>query len=118
MRSMKHHQPWLALAKAFALAFVCGLSASSAFAAEQPGGIEEVIVTARQQNETLQDVPVTITAFTEADLDKYNITTLIDASTMVPNLLIFQGGSGNGSNLYLRGVGGSPSAPPSINPSH
>ena len=94
-------------AHAAALALACGLSAASVFAAEQPKGIEEIIVTARQQSETLQDVPVTITAFTEADLDKYNITNLIDASTMVPNLLIFQGGSGNGSNLYLRGVGSS-----------
>ena len=57
-------------AQVAALALACGLSAASAFAAEQSKGIEEVIVTARQQSESLQDVPVTITAFTEADLDK------------------------------------------------
>lgn len=69
--------------------------------------IEEVIVTARQQAESLQDVPVTVAAFTEEDLDRYNIATLSEASKLVPNFQINHGGSGNGSNLYLRGVGSS-----------
>ncbi len=69
--------------------------------------IEEIIVTARQQAETLQDVPVTIAAFTEQDLDRYNITNLVDAAKMVPNMVIAHGGSGNGSSLRLRGIGSS-----------
>ena len=69
--------------------------------------IEEIIVTARQQQETLQDVPVTIAALTEADLDRYNITNLVDAAKMVPNMVISPGGSGNGSSLRLRGIGSS-----------
>ncbi|MCZ6640768.1 MAG: TonB-dependent receptor [Gammaproteobacteria bacterium] len=69
--------------------------------------IEEIIVTARQQSETLRDVPVTVTVFTEDDLDRYNINTLTDASKLVPNFQINHGGSGNGSNLFLRGVGSS-----------
>ncbi|HEX7034186.1 MAG TPA: TonB-dependent receptor [Pseudomonadales bacterium] len=73
----------------------------------EPRVIEEVIVTARQQQETLQDVPVAIAALTEQDLDRYNITTLTDASTLVPNFMVFQGGSGNGSNVILRGIGSS-----------
>ena len=75
--------------------------------AQQTGYIEEVIVTARQQEETLQDVPVTIAALTENDLDRYNITTLVDAAKMVPNMVVSHGGSGNGSNLRLRGIGSS-----------
>ena len=77
----------------------------SAFAEEEL--IEEIIVTARQQAETLQDVPVTIAALTEEDLDRYNITSLVDAAKMVPNMVIAPGGSGNGSNLRLRGIGSS-----------
>ena len=69
--------------------------------------IEEIIVRARQKEETLQDVPVTVAAFTEEDLQRYAITTLIDAAKLVPNFRIHHGGSGNGSNLYLRGVGSS-----------
>ncbi len=78
---------------------------ATVFADEQV--IEEIIVTARQQAETLQDVPVTIAAFTEADLDRYNITNLVDAAKMVPNMVIAQQGSGNGSSLRLRGIGSS-----------
>ena len=87
--------------------FIPAVMAADANPPVPPKVIEEMIVTARQKNETLQDVPVTITAFSENDLDRYNVTNLIEASTLVPNLLIFQGGSGNGSNLYLRGVGSS-----------
>ncbi len=49
--------------------------------------LEEIIVTARQTEETLQDVPVTIAAFTEEDLDRYNIINLVDAGKMVPNMI-------------------------------
>jgi len=89
--------------KATALAVLAGLGAP----AYANSVIEEITVTARQQSETLQDVPVTIAAMTEADLDRYNITNLVDAAKMVPNMLIAPGGSGNGSNLRLRGVGSS-----------
>ncbi len=69
--------------------------------------IEEIIVTARQQAETLQDVPVTVAALTEEDLDRYNISTLSEASELIPNFMVFHGGSGNGSNIILRGIGSS-----------
>ena len=74
---------------------------------DQSNVIEEIIVTALQQVESLQDVPVTIAAMTEEDLDRYNITTLVDAAKMVPNMRINHGGSGNGSSLTLRGIGSS-----------
>ena len=75
--------------------------------ADDDSGMEEIIVTARQQSEGLQDVPVTIAALTEEDLDRYNITSLVDAAKMVPNMVINHGGSGNGSSLRLRGIGSS-----------
>ncbi len=78
---------------------------SQTFAAEAV--IEEVIVTARQQAETLQDVPVTVAAFTEQDLDRYNIRDLQEAAKLVPNFHINKGASGSGTNIYLRGVGSS-----------
>ena len=94
----------LAVSGLFAAAF---FGAGSMPALAEEGDIEEIIVTARQQQETLQDVPVTIAAMTEADLDRYNITTLVDAAKMVPNMVVAHGGSGNGSSLRLRGIGSS-----------
>lgn len=71
------------------------------------GAVEEIIVTARQREETLQDVPVTVSAFTSDDMARYNVQNLADASNLVPAFNIYQGGSGNGSNLFLRGIGSS-----------
>lgn len=92
------------LLKKTALGLAIAASSSVTLASEV---LEEVIVTARQQAEGLQDVPVTIAAMTEEDLDRYNITTLVDAAKMVPNMVISHGGSGNGSSLRLRGIGSS-----------
>ncbi len=84
------------------------LLASGSWVYAQPvRTIEEIVVTARQQAETLQDVPVTVAALSEEDLRRYSITRLEDASTLVPNFQIFQTGSGNGSILRLRGIGSS-----------
>ena len=80
------------------------LSLTSPFSYAQEtenSGIEEIIVTARQQNESLQDVPVTIAVMSEQDLERYNITTLDDAAKMVPNMAISQGGSGTVSYTHL-----------------
>ncbi len=96
----------LAISGLLAGVFFGGGGALSALA-QETGFVEEIIVTARQQEETLQDVPVTIAAMTEADLDRYNITNLVDAAKMVPNMVVAHGGSGNGSNLRLRGIGSS-----------
>ena len=90
------------------LGFSFLILSASVFAQEvETTGIEEIIVTARQQAESLQDVPVTVSVMSEVDLDRYNITSLTDAAKMVPNFRINAGGSGNGSNIYLRGIGSS-----------
>ena len=73
----------------------------------QQGVIEEIIVTARQREETLQDVPVTVSAFSQEEMAKYNVQNLPDAARLIPAVNIYQAGSGNGSNLYIRGVGSS-----------
>jgi iron complex outermembrane receptor protein len=82
-------------------------AAPAGAAPAQETGVEEIMVTARQKEETLQDVPVTVAAFTAADLDRYSVQNLQQAAKLVPNFQIVQGNSGNGSNLYLRGVGSS-----------
>jgi len=59
---------------------LCLAMAGASCATLASEAMEEVIVTARQQAEGLQDVPVTIAAMTEEDLDRYNITNLADAA--------------------------------------
>ncbi|MBV1878457.1 MAG: TonB-dependent receptor [Pseudomonadales bacterium] len=69
--------------------------------------LEEVIVTARKLEESLQDVPVTVAVLSEKDLSRYNIQNLSEVAKLIPNMQINLGGSGNGSNIFLRGVGSS-----------
>jgi iron complex outermembrane receptor protein len=66
-----------------------------------------IIVQARRQNETLQEVPVTVTAIGGETLQRYNIDQVADVVSRVPTLNVQVGGSGSGGQLSLRGVGSS-----------
>jgi iron complex outermembrane receptor protein len=66
-----------------------------------------IVVQARRQNETLQEVPVTVTAIGGETLQKYNIDQVADVVSRVPTLNVQVGGSGSGGQLSLRGVGSS-----------
>ncbi|WP_086618813.1 TonB-dependent receptor [Erythrobacter tepidarius] len=66
-----------------------------------------IIVQARRQNETLQEVPVTVTAIGGETLTRYNVDQVADITSRVPTLNVQVGGSGSGGQLSLRGVGSS-----------
>jgi iron complex outermembrane receptor protein len=69
-------------------------------------GVEEITVTARRQEESIQQAPVTVTAFDSEDLEENDIRSLEDVAQFVPNLQFDQAaGSSNASRIYLRGVG-------------
>jgi iron complex outermembrane receptor protein len=76
--------------------------------ASSPDADERVIIVqARRQNETLQEVPVTITSVSNETLDGYVMNTVSAISARVPTLNVQVGGSGSGGQLSLRGVGSS-----------
>ena len=66
-----------------------------------------IIVQARRQNESLQEVPVTVTAIGGETLERYGINEIADVQSRVPSLTIQVGGSGAGGSINLRGVGSS-----------
>lgn len=66
-----------------------------------------IIVQARRQDETLQEVPVTVTVIGGETLEKYNVDQVADVVSRVPTLNVQVGGSGSGGQLSLRGVGSS-----------
>ena len=68
---------------------------------------EAIIVRARKQDETLQEVPVTVTVISGATLEKYGVDSVADVTSRVPTLNVQVGGSGSGGQLSLRGVGSS-----------
>jgi iron complex outermembrane receptor protein len=68
--------------------------------------LDVVKVTARKREETLQDVPVAVTALTADQLDKLAIKDLGDLQGQVPNLTIYAArGSNTTITTFIRGVG-------------
>lgn len=66
--------------------------------------IQEIVVTAEKRSETLQSVPVSVTALTAAQLGQLKMDTPSDLVTQIPNLQV-NGIVGEGSPLFsLRGV--------------
>ncbi len=74
---------------------------------ENEFGDRVIVVQARRQNETLQEVPVTVTVIGGEVLDRYGVDQVADVVSRVPTLNVQVGGSGSGGQLSLRGVGSS-----------
>ncbi|BFM09299.1 TonB-dependent receptor [Halioxenophilus aromaticivorans] len=86
------------------------LSSSLAVAQTAPTAaqLEEVVVTARRREETLQKVPVAVTALTREHLEKSSVQELENLTAVVPGFRFsFEGGANNVS-LSLRGLGITP----------
>ncbi len=92
----------------FVIAGLFVSSTGSALAQDHSAGtLEEVIVTARKLEESLQDTPVSISAFTGDDLAVRSITSLDEVSRITPNMSFFASGIAgkNSGQAYIRGVG-------------
>lgn len=78
-------------------------------ATEHQATVEEIVVTARRFEESLQSTPVAVSAFTGAGLEQAGAFSLVDAAAAVPNLTMSSTGSGAGgtsnTQAFLRGVG-------------
>ena len=72
-----------------------------------PGVIEEIVVTARNIEEPLQEAPVAVTAIGEETLDIFRIDEAVDLVSRVPALNVSVGGSGASAQISLRGIGSS-----------
>jgi iron complex outermembrane recepter protein len=106
-----------AMTGASALALAAGLAiASPALAQAQPastvqpqaqdtGGVQDIIVTARKRAETTQDVPVAVTAISAEQIQRYDLTSLEKISASTPEFVIGRAPSGSGATLVLRGIG-------------
>jgi iron complex outermembrane recepter protein len=67
--------------------------------------IPEIVVTARKRTEVEQDVPVSITAFSSEDLQRYNLTSIQDIANMTPGLIIAGSPAQTGGAPTIRGIG-------------
>ena len=82
---------------------VIAVSAALPISAVAQSAIDEVVVTARKKSESLQDVPVAVSALDSKAISELGIETFDDYLTQMPSLTA--GGTGPGQNtIYIRGV--------------
>ena len=95
------HAKWVLAAAALT-------AAATATAQDQDtsGGLEEITVTAQRREQSLQDVPIAITAFTADQLEQRQVFNTYDLVRNIPNLTGNSNvGVGTSSSLYIRGIG-------------
>ena len=90
-----------------ALAAVNGatlLSVPAVLRAQSSGALEEIIVTARQREERIEDVPVTITAFTQTDIRNAGIERPQDFIALTPGVSQVQTAEVGDMQVNIRGI--------------
>ena len=68
--------------------------------------LEEVVVTARARAESLQDVPATVTAFTEGQIENMGVQRAEDFVFMTPGVTFVNTVEVGDSQLSIRGING------------
>jgi iron complex outermembrane receptor protein len=92
-----------------ALASMFGATIAIAQTVTPAGGqIDEIVVTATRRSESLQDVPMSITALNAATLEERSVKSFIDYAGQVPSLAFADTGDGSGTarTISIRGVSG------------
>jgi outer membrane receptor protein involved in Fe transport len=77
---------------------------AACFATEGWAAIEEIVVTVRKREETLQSVPIAVTALTEQQINKLNISDLADVSRLSSSVIFDQGFSSQDTRITIRGL--------------
>lgn len=93
---------------AFNVLLISGVPIQKAVAEEvNQGTIEEIVVTSRRREESVQDVPLSVTAFGDEQIDRLKPTTMRDFEGMVPNMYMTNSAAGpNVAGIFIRGIGG------------
>ena len=79
-------------------------ASENATADKHEGVLEEVVVTARRRVESLQDVPISVTAFSAESIKQNNIQGVDDFFARTPNVSYVTEGSRDRRKLSIRGV--------------
>lgn len=87
------------------------MSATNVRAAEGDASvIAEIIVTAPKRSESVQDVPIAVSAFAEEQLTRVHATQLQDYAAYMPGINVTSGGGPGQTSITLRASARSPAA--------
>lgn len=112
-----HYTPINNLFTSVALIGLITTGLFNANAAEESLALEEIIVTAQKRAENIQDVPVSITAFSDRMLKEIGATSLNDISIRTPGLNFNDVADLKINTITMRGIkagGGSAGADPTV----
>jgi len=87
----------------YAVAAILSGVSFTAHAADAEGGLEEITVTAQRRNESIQNVPIAMQAFTAESLQQLNVSTLDDYIKYLPNVTTANNGPGQ-NEVFMRGL--------------
>jgi iron complex outermembrane recepter protein len=93
---------------ASALALALPATAQEAPLPEPDSGdaeLETIVVTANKREESLQDVPLAVSAFSAADLAAQGVTTATDLRVVSPSVNFLSSSNARGEGFQMRGVG-------------
>jgi iron complex outermembrane receptor protein len=99
-------------ASAQAISTASNIGTSSA--AQDTGELQEVVVTAQRRAERLQDVPISVAAFSAAQLSTAGVSSTADLAIVTPGLVFGQ--QTGYAQPYLRGIGSTIVSPGFENP--
>jgi outer membrane receptor protein involved in Fe transport len=85
-----------------AIATVLG-SVAAGPAAAQPAELEEIVVTATRRSAFLEDVPLSVTVFSQEKIDAQGLKTIDDLVDYTPGLLLNRGANG-ANDVAIRGI--------------
>ncbi|AOH85076.1 TonB-dependent receptor [Sphingomonas panacis] len=80
-----------------------GFSASEA--PQEEGTLEDIVVTAQKREQSLQRVPVAVTAITADQLETRGVAAITDVARVSPSLTITENTNATGNSINLRGIG-------------
>jgi outer membrane receptor protein involved in Fe transport len=87
------------------------VSGATADADSDSAGLDEIVVTATRREERLQDVPISVSAFSQEKLDAQGLKNIDDLARLSPGVTFSRNGMGSsanyndeGSDINIRGV--------------
>jgi iron complex outermembrane recepter protein len=87
----------------YAVAAILSGASFTTHAADIDGSLQEITVTAQRRNESIQNVPIAMQAFTAESLQQLNVSTLDDYIKYLPNVTTANNGPGQ-NEIFMRGL--------------
>ena len=95
------------VALAISTAYFVPVAVSAATSSDSAQGLEEIVVTATRRAENLQDVPISISAFNQDQMDDRGVRSIDDVVRFAPGVQFSRGGgfgSDLNTNISIRGI--------------